>query len=137
GAGGLTINSEVQNSGTLWANGSTLTIGANVTGDGSARISGNGLLEFGAASTENTTFDAGATGILKLDQSSSFSGTVSGFASGDALDLADIAFGASTTTSYTANAEGTGGTLTVSDGTHLANIALLGQYVAAGFQTGT
>ena len=37
---------------------------------------------------------------------------------------------------YTANAEGTGGILSVSDGTHTANITLLGQYAADGFQAG-
>ena len=33
----------------------------------------------------------------------------------------------------TPNADNTGGTLTVTDGQHTANIALLGQYLAAGF----
>jgi hypothetical protein len=32
-----------------------------------------------------------------------------------------------------ANADGTGGTLTLSDGTHSASLALLGQYAAADF----
>ena len=40
-----------------------------------------------------------------------------------------------TTASYAANQAGTGGTLSVTDGLHTANIALLGQYDAAGFQT--
>ena len=35
--------------------------------------------------------------------------------------------------SYVANQEGTGGTLSVTDGAHTANIALLGQYSADGF----
>ena len=35
---------------------------------------------------------------------------------------------------YAANQDGTGGTLTVSDGTDTANITLLGQYTADGFQ---
>jgi hypothetical protein len=34
---------------------------------------------------------------------------------------------------YTANAAGTGGTLTVNDGAHTANIALVGQYAASDF----
>jgi len=36
--------------------------------------------------------------------------------------------------SYAANQQGTGGTLTVSDGTHTANINILGQNTADGFQ---
>ena len=39
------------------------------------------------------------------------------------------------TLGYAANAGGTGGTLTVSDGTHSASLALLGQYAAADFAT--
>jgi len=49
------------------------------------------------------------------------------------LDLSDISFGASTTLGYSANGDNTGATLTVSDGTHTANLALLGQYAASGF----
>ena len=51
------------------------------------------------------------------------------------LDLPDIAFGAQTTLAYAANAYGTGGTLTVSDGRHAASIALLGTYMAGTFVT--
>ena len=47
----------------------------------------------------------------------------------------DIGFGAGTSLSYAANQDGTGGTLAVTDGSHTANIALLGQYDAAGFET--
>ena len=137
GAGGLIINSAVDNSGSLWANGGNLTINGAVTGNGSATISGAATLEFGAASAVNTGFAADATGTLKLDQSSGFTGTISGFGADDALDLADIAFDSNTTLGYSANADGTGGMLTVSDGTHNASIALLGQYVAAGFQVGS
>ena len=66
-----------------------------------------------------------------------FTGAISGFAAGDALDLTDIAFGANTTLGYSVNAAGTGGTLNVSDGRHNASIALFGQYAAAGFQVGS
>jgi hypothetical protein len=51
------------------------------------------------------------------------------------LDLPDIAFGAQTTLAYAANANGAGGTLTVSDGRHAASIALLGNYMAGSFAT--
>ena len=54
---------------------------------------------------------------------------------GNGLDLPDIAFGAQTTLAYAANADGTGGTLTVSDGRHAASIALLGNYMAGSFVT--
>ena len=47
-----------------------------------------------------------------------------------------LGFGAGTTLSYAANAAGTGGTLTVSNGAQTDSLALLGQYAAAGFQVG-
>ena len=55
------------------------------------------------------------------------------FGQGSLLDLMDIAFGSNTTLGYAANSGNTGGTL--SDGTHTANIALLGQYMAGSFVT--
>jgi len=92
---------------------------------------------------EGTTFEisspyagdvtfAGPTGTLLLDPSSSFYGTVMGYLGQDELDLADITFGANTTVSYTP-ADYAGGTLTVSDGVHTANIALLGQFTTSSF----
>jgi len=73
------------------------------------------------------------TGTLKLEDSSSFAGTVAGLHGQDAVDLADIAFGANTTLGYSANSGNTGGTLTVSDGPHATRLALLGQYAASSF----
>lgn len=49
------------------------------------------------------------------------------------IDLADIAFGPSTTLGYAANENNSGGLLTVGDGTHSSVITLLGQYAAADF----
>jgi hypothetical protein len=135
GSGGLMVAGAVVNSGTLSADGGNLTVAVPVGGSGGAEISGGATLEFGAASSANVGFAAGAAGMLKLDQSSGFSGTVAGFGAGDAIDLADIVFGGSDTLAYAANAGGTGGVLSVSDGTHAANLALIGQYAAAEFAT--
>ncbi|RQR33341.1 Ig-like domain repeat protein, partial [Burkholderia sp. Bp9143] len=134
GGGGLVIESAVTNTGNLWANNGNLTIHGDVTGAGSATISGAATLEFGGASAENTTFADGAAGTLKLDQSAGFTGTVSGFGAGDSLDLTDVLFGDHTTLSFTANDAGTGGTLTVSDGVHTAQVALQGNLSGGSFQ---
>jgi hypothetical protein len=79
------------------------------------------------------TLEAGSTGTLTLGAPTQFTGTVSGLAPGNYLDLPDIAFGASSTLGYTSNNSDTGGVLAVSDGTHVASIALLGQYAASSF----
>ncbi|MBV7550346.1 VCBS domain-containing protein [Pseudomonas sp. PDM26] len=134
GSGGLVIESALVNSGSLWANDGNITVHADASGAGSATISGSAILEFGAVSDQHVTFDSGAAGTLKLDVSTAFSGSVSGFAAGDTLDFGDVAFGANTQITYAANDTGTGGMLSVSDGTHVSQLALNGQYAAAGLQ---
>ena len=70
---------------------------------------------------------------LWLDQPSTFTGTVSGFGAQDGIDLPGIAFDAQTTLGYSPNSNGTGGTLSVTDGAQSAKIALLGNYMASSF----
>ncbi len=105
-------------------------------GNAPATIAGGTVLEINTADSGKVTF-SGTGGMLLLDQPSVFTGAISGFAAGDALDLTDIAFGADTTLGYSVNATGTGGTLSVSDGMHNASITLFGQYAAVGFQVGS
>jgi hypothetical protein len=136
GSGGLSIVGAVSNTGTLWADGGNIIVHGAVTGAGTALINGTATLEFGAASSAATIFALDAAGTLKLDDSFHFGGTVSGFDGNDRLDIADVQFATALALNYAANADGTGGTLTVSDGTHTANITLLGHYDAAGFHQG-
>jgi autotransporter passenger strand-loop-strand repeat protein len=87
----------------------------------------------GTAGSSMITFTS-VGGMLKLGYSQNFAGVLSGFGGGfDSLDLADIAFGAGTTIDFIEAPSNTSGTLTVSDGTHTAQILLLGQYMAADF----
>jgi Nidogen-like len=136
GAGGLIVQSNIVNDGFVWANGGSVTVEGNVTGSGTALISGSGSLEFAAASSANTAFAAGSTGTLVLDHSFDFSGVVSGMTASTHLDLLDFSFTKGTTINYIASANGSGGTLSVADGTHSANIALEGNFNPAGFQAG-
>jgi archaellum component FlaF (FlaF/FlaG flagellin family) len=133
GTGGLSILSGIENTGTLWADSGKLTVDGAVTGYGNALISGSATLEFGAASSAATTFAANASGTLKLDDVLDFTGTVAGFNGHDQLDLGNVQFGGALTLNYSANTAGTGGTLTVSDGTQTENIAFSGQYDTGGF----
>jgi hypothetical protein len=71
----------------------------------------------------------GTTGTLKIDHSLSFKGQVTGLAGHDALDLADVSFGANTQATFLGNTYG--GTLTVTDGTSTASISLQGNYLAS------
>jgi hypothetical protein len=76
---------------------------------------------------------AAPTGTLWLDKPSSFTGEVVSFGGQDAMDLPGIPFGAHTTLAYSENSSDTGGTLSITNGTHAAKIALLGNYVTANF----
>jgi hypothetical protein len=71
-----------------------------------------------------------AQGTLEID-GTSFSGQVSGFAPGDRLDFADLAFGSKTTVEYDVTTHH----LTVSDGVKVADVTLLGTYTASTFVT--
>jgi autotransporter passenger strand-loop-strand repeat protein len=96
---------------------------------------GAGAVEFVyAGGTANGVTFAGPYGYLGLEQSSAFTGTISGWQDNDFIDLGDILFsGSGTALAYSDNADHAGGVLTISDGTHLATLNLLGQYMAADF----
>ena len=85
------------------------------------------------ASAANLTFASGSNGILKLDASSLFAGTVAGLALGNYLDLADVAYQGNSTPVYTPNGGNTGGGLAVSEGASSFNLPLLGSYLAGSF----
>jgi len=93
---------------------------------------GGGLIEIkSGASAGLISFSGGAT--LQLDDSAHFTGKISGFAVPDQLDLRDISFGAGTTINFAEFEDNTQGTLTVSDGAHVAQIVMAGQYATGQF----
>ena len=134
GTGGLAIDSNLWNTGVLWANNGNITVEGNVSGDGSAVIDGVAAIELGGLFAETITIDPSAAGTLVFDHAGKFSGAVVGFNDNDQLHLTDIA-AVNATLNYTPNAAGTGGILSVSDGTHTANIQLQGQYAADDFHS--
>ena len=115
------------NDGTAWSSWQGFT----ATGSTPAIINTGATVELGSAYPSQVTF-FGPTGTLKLDNSASFNGTVAGMTAQDTIDFADINFASIQTPTFT-NATSLGGTLHVTDGTHTANIALLGNYMASTF----
>jgi hypothetical protein len=77
------------------------------------------------------------TGTLWLDHPSTFTGKVADFGAQESIDLPGIRFGVHTTLGYSDNSSNTGGTLRVTDGSHIAKLALLGNYMAGSFVTAT
>jgi hypothetical protein len=99
---------------------------------GNATIGDGGRLELGAGASPDILF-AGSNGMLAIDRSQNFTGHIAGFGDQDGIDLSDIDFGSNATLGYMANAANSGGMLTVTDGVHTSNLALLGQYAASSF----
>ena len=102
----------------------------SVTPVATATIAAGATLELASASSAAVTF-TGSIGTLKLDNSASFTGTVAGLTGQDTIDFADISSSSVQQPSFSGTASG--GTLTVTDGTHTASIALLGNYLASTF----
>jgi hypothetical protein len=131
--GELTLSGAVTNAGFLEALHGSLTVDGSVTGAGQARI-GNGTLDFAAAFSEDVRFLAGS-GVLGLARATHYIGVISGFSQtgADRLDLGDIGFVDAGEATFSGTA--TGGTLTVTDGTHTASISLNGDYLNTTFVT--
>ncbi|WP_277590574.1 VCBS domain-containing protein [Pseudomonas chlororaphis] len=136
GTGGMTVASTVENTGHLWANGGDLHLLADVTGNGSATIDGDASLTFASAAHTSVAFHGEGAGSLVIAQAEAAGSLVGilGLESDDLLTFGDLAFGTNTQLSYTANASGAGGLLTVDDGAHRAEVNLLGHYSAEDFQ---
>ena len=137
GTGGLIIDDAVTNSATIAANGGKVTILGSLTGKGAAQIFSGNQMELKAASNSAPVSfqdDSGDIGTLVLDHAVGFTGTIAGFfadgTNSDTLDLRDINL-ASVSWTFKENSTGTQGTLSITGGTHHANIALIGQYLAA------
>ena len=86
GPGSLIVNSDVSNSGLIWADGGNITIEGTVTGTGGALISG-GTLEFFSASSIDVTFADGSLDTLVLDNPAAFTGQIFGFAGSSSQDF--------------------------------------------------
>ncbi|WP_095131000.1 VCBS domain-containing protein [Pseudomonas sp. Irchel s3h14] len=136
GEGGMTVASAVDNSGHLWANGGDMRLLADVMGNGSATIDGDATLTFSGAAHGSVAFHGEGAGTLVIAQAEAASSLVGilGLESDDMLTFGDLAFGANTQLTYSANASGAGGLLTVDDGVHRAEVNLLGHYTADDFQ---
>jgi len=106
---------------------------AVVNGAGPVKLDGTAQVELGGAvgPEQSVTFGPGAAATLKLDDSQNFFGTIYGLTAQDTLDLADISFATAHVQPYAGDARG--GTLTITDGTHTANLKLSGDYTQSGW----
>ena len=103
-------------------------------------IYSGGSLELSSASTDTVLFvnDSTISGTLVLDNPAGFTGQISGFtgtsATSDAIDLKGLAFDSAMQWVYTENSAGTGGSLTISEGsTTVDTLNFAGNYTTANF----
>lgn len=131
GGGKLVVTGDSQNNLTFEiVNTSPSAATANTAGPGQT-------LEFQAASNNFVSF-SGNNNTLQLDDSQGFSGTVAGMTltNNSHIDLADVAFGSGTAVHFTQF--GSEGVLAVSNnGTVVAGLVLLGNYIASDFVAGS
>ena len=72
---------------------------AHVANMAAATVAAGAAVEIDGVSAQSVTF-TGTTGMLTLDDSLSFTGQISGLTGSDALDLADVSYGANTTATF-------------------------------------
>jgi hypothetical protein len=131
GAGGLVIEKQIDNTGTIFADGGNVTVVGAAFGAGVAKID-NGTLNFESGCNEAVIF-TGAAGELELAKSADYRKSITGFSltGGTSLDLRDVGFVSAGEATYSGSA--TKGVLTVTDGTNTALIYLKGDYLGARF----
>ncbi len=86
--------------------------------------------------SSSTVTSGGSNGASFINNASTFSGTLAGLWAHDHTGLPGIGFGINMTLGYSGHS-GDAGTLLGTDGTHGANLALLGHYMATSFVTET
>jgi hypothetical protein len=129
--GGQTlIKSLIKNDGVLESQGGTLISLNAVSGSGEGIVHG-GTLAFASSFAQAVVFQG--SGVLQLAQSQSYAGPVTGFSrkGATAFDLKDIGFTGPGEATYSGTRSG--GLLTVTDGTHTAQIAMVGDYLNTTF----
>ena len=128
----LTVSGATTNDGSILITTDTEELAGAVGGTGSFSLSNANLLFDSSVLVEQTINESGAD-ALTLKQAQSFAGTISGFGTGDTIDAANFHAPPATTFKFVENSGGTGGTLTLQDGSLTANIHLTGSYAKSDF----
>jgi autotransporter passenger strand-loop-strand repeat protein len=122
--GGSSLATHVEAGGVQFVGVGGVAQNTTIDGNGTERVIGGGT-------AEGVTF-GGTNALLDLDNNS-LTGPISGFQASDQIDLRNIQFGAGTQMSFSEDASGTFGMLTVSYGASVDKFTLLGQYMSADF----
>jgi hypothetical protein len=129
GVGAIGVYAEID--GVAEAARGTLDFVAGVTGSGTLKIDAGATMECGGAAAPALTANfRGAGATLALKDPVAFGATITGFASGETIDLLDVA--------ATSAILGAGDTLVIADGsTPVATLRLSGDYAGDTFDVGS
>jgi autotransporter passenger strand-loop-strand repeat protein len=113
-------------------NGGTELVSSGGTAVATA-ISGGTLEVASGGTASGVAFSS--SGTLQLDSGSHISGAISGFHSGGAIDLRELAYAGTSTASWTQLTSGSSasGTLTVKEGASSVTLTLVGSYTSGNF----
>jgi hypothetical protein len=129
--GALKVSGKTTNNGAILITADTETLAGAVGGAGSFSLSTANLGFDSSVSAGQTITETGAD-KLTLELAQDFAGTISGFGTGDTIDATNF-LETATTYNFVENSGGTGGTLTLTDGSLIANILLTGSYSKSDF----
>jgi hypothetical protein len=132
GIAALNVSGMTTNNGSISINTDTETLAGAVDGKGSFSLYAVNLLFDSSVSAGQTIVETGKDKI-RLKQAQSFAATISGFAAGDTIDAANFLAPPATKFNFVENSGGTGGTLTLTDGSLTANILMMGKYSKSDF----
>jgi hypothetical protein len=129
----LNVSGPTTNNGSISITDDTEELAGAVSGSGSFSLS-TADLQFGASVSAGQTITALDNGgdEVTLKQAQNFAATISGFGTGDTIDATNFLL-SGTTFNFVENSGGTGGTLTLHDGSLTANILMTGDYSKASF----
>jgi hypothetical protein len=99
--GGLVIDDAVDSSGTVIADGGNVTIKGALTGGGHVELFSGNMVTLGSSSTNGITFETGGSASLVLQRAQGLSGSVTGLAPTDTIDLTNFALATTTISKIT------------------------------------
>jgi hypothetical protein len=128
----LNVSGTTTNNGVISITADTETLAGAVRGSGSINLSNSNLLFDSSVSAGQKIGERGKD-ELTLEQAQNFAATISGFGKGDTIDATNFLAPPATTYNFVENSGATGGTLTLTDGSLIANILMKGVYSNSSF----
>jgi hypothetical protein len=131
GGSSLTVGGTLTNNGSISITYDTEELAGAVGGAGGFSLEQGNLQFDSSVSSGQTITETGADALI-LEQAQKFGGTISNFGTGDTIDAANFLL-SGTSFNFHENTAGTGGTLTLTDGSLTANISMTGVYTKSDF----